>query len=98
MTDVLNPIIIDQKYCPNPPCNEQVTSNVQISDVTYSNIWGSSSSKDAVTLKCSKSSPCKNIVMNNIKLSLNGPGGTASSYCENALGVSYGTQNPPSCI
>ncbi|KAM5586531.1 exopolygalacturonase-like [Rosa sericea] len=98
MTDVTNPIIIDQNYCPSPPCNQQVTSNVQISDVTYNNVWGSSSSKEAVILKCSKTSPCKNIVMNNIKLSLNGPGGIASSSCENAIGVSYGTQNPPSCI
>nr|XP_004306136.2 PREDICTED: exopolygalacturonase-like [Fragaria vesca subsp. vesca] len=98
MTDVMNPIIIDQNYCPNPPCNQQVTSNVQISGVTYNNIRGTSSSKEAVILKCSRTSPCKNIVMNNIKLSLNGTGGFASSYCENAVGVSYGTQNPRPCI
>lgn len=30
MTDVLNPIIIDQKYCPDPPCNEQVCISLHL--------------------------------------------------------------------
>ncbi|PRQ28379.1 putative glycosidase [Rosa chinensis] len=100
MIDVRNPIVIDQQYCPNNQCNQQATSsNVQISDVTFRNIWGTSSSQEAVTLKCSKSKPCKNIVMENIKLPhTDSKGAATTSICNNVIGNSYGSHIPPSCI
>ncbi|XP_050368499.1 exopolygalacturonase-like [Argentina anserina] len=101
MIDVMYPIIIDQQYCPHNQCDQQASSSsdVQISDVTFRNIWGTSSSQEAVTLKCSKSKPCKNIVMENIKLPHNGSKGDATSVCDNVIGNSYGSHNvPPSCI
>ncbi|PPD74743.1 hypothetical protein GOBAR_DD28325 [Gossypium barbadense] len=67
MYNVRNPIIIDQTYCPHPPCNRQTASHVQIRDVTYRNIFGTSSSEIAVSMQCSKKFPCKNIVMTDIK-------------------------------
>ncbi|KAK0608856.1 hypothetical protein LWI29_037065 [Acer saccharum] len=48
MIDVQNPIIIDQNYCPDSKnCPHQV-SGVQISDVTYKDIHGTSASEVAV--------------------------------------------------
>ncbi|KAH0654589.1 hypothetical protein KY289_032267 [Solanum tuberosum] len=101
MENVHNPILIDQQYCPTPSCSDQLgqdNSKVQISNVTFSNIWGTSSSKVAVTLKCSKLVPCKNVQLNNINLKYHGRGGPATSSCLNVIGDSYGRQSPPSCL
>ncbi|PSS05826.1 Exopolygalacturonase [Actinidia chinensis var. chinensis] len=99
MEDVNNPIIIDQQYCPQPNCNSNAyNSEVQISNVTFKNIWGTSSSKVAVNIKCSGIAPCQNIKLVNINLSYNGLGGPAISSCSNVRGRSYGTQNPPGCL
>ncbi|CAN6688927.1 unnamed protein product [Malus baccata var. baccata] len=98
LDDVLNPITIDQEYCPNPPCNQQTSSNVQIRDVTYKNIWGSSSSEVAVSLRCSKTWPCKNVLLDSIKMSYSNPRGRLRSFCNYAKGFSYGSQSPPSCL
>ncbi|WMV39494.1 hypothetical protein MTR67_032879 [Solanum verrucosum] len=101
MENVHNPILIDQQYCPTPSCSDQLgqdNSKVQISNVTFSNIWGTSSSKVAVTLKCSKLVPCKNVQLENINLKYHGRGGPATSSCLNVIGDSYGRQSPPSCL
>ncbi|XP_058185653.1 exopolygalacturonase-like [Rhododendron vialii] len=83
MDNVNNPIIIDQQYCPRPYCKDD-DSEVQISNVTFRNIWGSSSSKVAVSLQCSGIVPCQNIKLVNINLSYNGPQGPPSaSSCSN---------------
>ncbi|KAK2643937.1 hypothetical protein Ddye_019132 [Dipteronia dyeriana] len=98
MNNVQNPIIIDQNYCPHLHCNQQASSHVQIKDITYKNIWGTSSTKLAVGLQCSSRFPCKNIVLNDINLVHNGPEGFASSFCSNVKGASYGRQTPAPCI
>ncbi|KAH7573055.1 hypothetical protein JRO89_XS03G0058400 [Xanthoceras sorbifolium] len=97
MDNVQNPIIIDQQYCPYPPC-VMFPSLVQIKDVTYSNIWGTSSTKVAVTFRCSERFPCKNIMLNDINLVHHGPGGSATSQCSYVNGASSGRQMPPSCL
>ncbi|GMY25568.1 exopolygalacturonase-like [Fagus crenata] len=97
MNHVGNPIIIDQEYCPYPPCSQQA-SRVQINNVTYRNIWGSSGSKVAVTLRCSQSRPCRDVVLENINLPYYGQGGNATAFCSNIKGLSVGQQNPPSCM
>lgn len=76
----------------------QAASKVQIKDVKFIDIWGTSSSKVAVKLQCSQSAPCENIELQDINLSYQGPGGAAVSFCSNAHGFSNGTQVPPSCI
>ncbi|XP_057965549.1 exopolygalacturonase-like [Malania oleifera] len=98
MRDVLNPIIIDQEYCPYPPCPAESSKQVQIRDVTFRNIWGRSKSRTAVFLRCSKTVPCKNLKMEDINLAYFGPGGPANSSCSNALGAASGLQNPRICI
>ncbi|XP_020262141.1 probable polygalacturonase At1g80170 [Asparagus officinalis] len=58
-TKVDNPVIIDQYYCDAPGnCPPQNINAVQISNVTYANLYGSSSTPVAVSLNCSQSVPC----------------------------------------
>ncbi|KAF5460093.1 hypothetical protein F2P56_019988 [Juglans regia] len=98
MDNVGNPIIIDQQYCPVPPC-KFVPSRVQISNVTYRNIWGSSGSKVAVTLRCSQTRPCNNVVLEDINLSYGrGNEGNATALCSHVNGHALGKQNPASCL
>ncbi len=73
-------------------------SRVQINNVTYKNIWGSSGSNVAVTLRCSQSRPCRDVVLENINLPYYGQGGDATAFCSNIKGLSVGQQNPPSCM
>lgn len=74
-------------------------SRVQISNVTYRNIWGNSGSKVAVTFRCSQSRPCRDLVMENINLHYHGRDGEGSTaICNNVKGESLGPQNPASCI
>ncbi|WJX92670.1 galacturonan 1,4-alpha-galacturonidase [Trifolium repens] len=99
MDSVQYPIIIDQDYCPNPPCLSKEVSSVQISNVAYKNIRGSGNTGVAASFKCSQNKPCQGITMDNINL---WPCCTdsrkISNVCLYANGASYGIQNPPSCI
>ncbi|XP_078435812.1 polygalacturonase-like [Wolffia australiana] len=68
MNKVMNPIIIDQNYCDSPlPC-PQKKSAVAISEVTYNNFKGTSASPMIVELKCSRTVPCREIVLKDINL------------------------------
>lgn len=83
MRNVSNPIIIDQNYCDqNGPCHEQASA-VQISNVIYSNIKGTSDSKVAVKFDCSKSFPCKGISLRNVDFVSEGDGESVEASCEN---------------
>uniref|UniRef100_A0A453SKV0 Exopolygalacturonase n=1 Tax=Aegilops tauschii subsp. strangulata TaxID=200361 RepID=A0A453SKV0_AEGTS len=61
MEDSGNPIIIDQKYCPNKLCTSKGDADrVTVKDVSFKNITGTSSTPEAVSLLCSeKRSPAK---------------------------------------
>ncbi|KAF8409674.1 hypothetical protein HHK36_005753 [Tetracentron sinense] len=98
MNNVYNPIFIDQQYCPSRSCNPKAASQVQISDVRYRNIWGTSGSKLAVNLLCSPGVPCRNVELKDINLVHKGYGGPATSSCSYVNGVAYGRQIPPSCL
>ncbi|PWA41857.1 putative polygalacturonase [Artemisia annua] len=92
-----NPIIIDQNYCDvRGKCKEQRTG-VKISDVVYRNLYGTSSSKIAITLNCSKSVPCSGITMENINLEPIQPGKEVTASCINVQGTEDGV-NPGSCL
>ncbi|XP_075669673.1 uncharacterized protein LOC142639364 [Castanea sativa] len=97
MDNVNNPIIIDQQYCPSRNC-EKGDSQVQIRDVKYGNIRGTSSSKIAVASDCSKGKPCEKIELNNINLAYHGAEGAVASSCSNVKGIANGQQQPGSCI
>ena len=76
----------------------QGDSQVQIHDVKYRNIRGTSSSKLAVAFDCSKSKPCEKIELDQINLSYHGVEGPVASSCINAKGIANGLQQPQSCI
>ncbi|CAN4091266.1 unnamed protein product [Withania somnifera] len=96
MKYVDNPIIIDQNYCPhNQGCPGQ-TSGVKISDVTYKNIEGTSTTEVAMKFDCSPSSPCEGIQIHDIKLTHMNK--KAKSICNNVQGIKKGVILPHSCI
>ncbi|XP_009768372.1 polygalacturonase-like [Nicotiana sylvestris] len=96
MTDVQNPIIIDQNYCPNhESCPHQV-SGVKISDVTYQDIRGTSATEVGVRFDCSKVNPCSGIRLENVNLSYKDHAAEAS--CVNAGGRASGSDKPISCL
>ncbi|PIA50466.1 hypothetical protein AQUCO_01300893v1 [Aquilegia coerulea] len=96
MNDVQYPIIIDQNYCPqNEGCPGQ-NSGIQISDVSYSAIKGTSATKVAMKFDCSAKNPCKGISVQDIKLTYQGD--SAESFCQNVHGVTGSYVSPPSCL
>ncbi|KAK9162405.1 hypothetical protein Syun_003307 [Stephania yunnanensis] len=81
MKNVLNPIIIDQQYCPWGSCNQKRSSLIQISKVKFNNIRGTSASPVAISIVCSKTFPCQDVELSEINLKHNG--GDTSSITSN---------------
>ncbi|CAA6674828.1 unnamed protein product [Spirodela intermedia] len=82
MDNVKNPIIIDQNYCDSTkPCSEK-KSAVAISGVTYKNVRGTSATDVAVDLDCSRTVPCRGIVLQDINL-VTANGVSSKSVCHN---------------
>ncbi|XP_077215525.1 exopolygalacturonase-like, partial [Tasmannia lanceolata] len=106
MKNVYNPIVIDQQYCPHTSCNQESPSRVKISNVCFKDITGTSASKVAVSLKCSKATPCQNVELININLNYvsaknhpdRGRASASISSCSNIEGTASGEQIPPSCL
>ncbi|XP_065622940.1 exopolygalacturonase [Quercus suber] len=96
MDNVGNPILIDQNYCPNNQCSNESPSKVKISNVSFKNITGTSSTLEAVKLVCSKSVPCQQVVVTDIDLAYKGSG-SATSTCVNVQLAVSGKQNPSTC-
>ncbi|XP_035838160.1 probable polygalacturonase At3g15720 [Helianthus annuus] len=98
LVNVKNPIIIDQHYCPHSenvvcPLQPSELEAVQVSDVTYTNIYGSSASKLGIIFNCSEIHKCTNIVTNNIHIT----GGEDLAYCKNTQGEFVDTTPNISC-
>ncbi|CAL5186746.1 unnamed protein product [Lathyrus oleraceus] len=72
MVDVMNPIIIDQEYCPWNQCSKKNPSLIKISKVTFKNIKGTSGTAEGVTIICSSGVPCEGVELNNVDLTFNG--------------------------
>lgn len=58
-------------------------SAIQISNVLYQNIKGTSASDVGVKFDCSEKFPCKEIVLQNIDLQCEGSGDAAKALCNN---------------
>ncbi|PON42405.1 Glycoside hydrolase, partial [Trema orientale] len=90
MQNVRHPIIIDQNYCDRPQhqelnaCREQASA-VQISNVVYNNITGTSNSKVALKLDCSSHFPCNEILLQNINLRHSNASVTLEALCKNVV-------------
>ncbi|XP_050278061.1 exopolygalacturonase-like [Quercus robur] len=97
MNNVANPVIIDQNYCPNSQCSNQSPSKVKISNVSFKKISGTSLTKEALNLICSKSVPCQQVVLSDIDLAYKGGGGSTTSTCTNVQPAVSGKLNPPAC-
>ncbi|XP_004244826.1 polygalacturonase-like [Solanum lycopersicum] len=99
MRNVGYPILIDQNYCPDKNCPHQ-NSGVKVSQVTYKNIKGTSSTQEAIKLDCSQTNPCSGITLQDIKLTFVDPRlkRQALTYCKNAQGTHRGTILPRSCF
>ncbi|KAM7257229.1 hypothetical protein ACFE04_012970 [Oxalis oulophora] len=96
MKGVKNPIIIDQEY----QSHNKGPSRVKLDDIRYINVRGTSTSKLAVSLTCSKTCPCTNVRFNNINLKFvgdNQPKVPFSSCCTNAKVNYMGFQSPNPC-
>lgn len=92
MEEVSYPIIIDQFYCDSPTTCQNQTSAVEISEIMYRNISGTSKSRKAMKFACSDTVPCSNIVLNNVNLE--GKDGEVEAYCNSAIGFGYGLVQP----
>ncbi|XP_073128717.1 polygalacturonase-like [Henckelia pumila] len=96
MTNVQNPIVIDQNYCPGGKnCPGQV-SGVKIRDVTYREIHGTSATEVAVKFDCSKMKPCDQIKLENVRLSYQNH--VPKALCSYAAGTTTGRVEPTSCL
>ncbi|XP_022138060.1 exopolygalacturonase-like [Momordica charantia] len=73
MSNVSNPIVIDQQYCPNHSCKTHEASNVKLSEIKMRNISGSYNSEFAVNLQCSSGKACEKIELSYINLTATQP-------------------------
>ncbi|PNT72571.1 polygalacturonase isoform X2 [Brachypodium distachyon] len=97
MDNVWNPIIINQNYCDSAtPCKKQ-QSAVEVSNVLFKNIRGTSASREAIKLNCSPTVPCHGIALHNVRLTLKRGSGDAKSTCHNAQWRKLGTVMPQPC-
>lgn len=94
MRNVENPIIIDQSYGDGDPVTNP--SRVQISDIVFENIIGTTTTPVAVNLMCSKRVPCYNVQLNNVQLRTTN-GKAISSFCSDAKVGYGGMQSPHPC-
>ncbi|RDX79351.1 hypothetical protein CR513_40235, partial [Mucuna pruriens] len=81
--------------------NPTENSHVQISNVAYKNVRGTSATDNAVNFKCSEVRPYQNITVEDINLwrYVGQKGlGNLSNFCSHVHGASYGKQIPRFCI
>ncbi|KAL5861775.1 hypothetical protein ACOSQ4_003071 [Xanthoceras sorbifolium] len=98
MNNVGNPVLIDQVYCPGNQCNAKLPSRVKISNVSFKNIRGTSSTPVAVKLACSSGIPCQGVEIANIDLTYTGKDApNALSQCSHVQPKVSGKMNPPAC-
>ncbi|XP_004305261.1 PREDICTED: probable polygalacturonase At3g15720 [Fragaria vesca subsp. vesca] len=98
LTDAKHPIIIDQHYCNGKHDCPNSTQAVQVSDVTYSNIQGTSSSMEAIVFNCTQIPGCTNIVMKQINITSAIAYQNISASCINANGTCSTTVPQVSCL
>ncbi|KAL1553329.1 endo-polygalacturonase [Salvia divinorum] len=93
VNNVLNPIIVDQHYCPNSKCDGG-ESRVSIKNVRFINVRGTSGTPIGVKIDCSKSQPCKGIELTGVGLTFKG--NSTSALCSSADVKFLGSNQIPS--
>ncbi|GJN22930.1 hypothetical protein PR202_gb10539 [Eleusine coracana subsp. coracana] len=97
MYKVKNPIIIDQYYCDSARSCEEQESAVEVSNVIFKNIRGTTATKDAIKMNCSQNVPCHDITLQNIDLKTEGGKDATESTCQNAEWRKFGIVLPQPC-
>ncbi|XVF29146.1 hypothetical protein REPUB_Repub15cG0094600 [Reevesia pubescens] len=100
LNNVRNPIIINQFYQDkNRHSHENLkASAIKVSQVTYSDIHGTSASDCAIDLNCDDVMGCSNIVMHNVDLRSAVPGQKIYGSCNNAHGTATSILPKVSCL
>ncbi|WVZ72489.1 hypothetical protein U9M48_020939 [Paspalum notatum var. saurae] len=93
MTEVQNPIVIDQFYCPQRNCHTE-PGGVAISNAKFIDIQGTSSEQEAIQLMCSQSVHCHGIYLSNVKLTWAKHTAPANAAILNAHGTTDGVVVP----
>ncbi|KVI00696.1 Glycoside hydrolase, family 28 [Cynara cardunculus var. scolymus] len=94
MRNVTNPIIVDQNYCDRKEACPEQDSAVQMQNVVYRNIRGTSNSEVAINFDCSKTFPCRTILLDNIVLNREGDEGDTKASCSNVMLATRGEVAP----
>ncbi|KAK8508448.1 hypothetical protein V6N12_020229 [Hibiscus sabdariffa] len=102
LDNVDNPIIIDQFYQDKGKLRSYglfgKASAIKVSDVTYSDIQGTSASKQAIDLDCDNVVGCTNIVMKNIHITPSADAPKIYSFCNNAHGTAFDVSPKVKCL
>ncbi|XP_047320304.1 probable polygalacturonase At3g15720 [Impatiens glandulifera] len=84
LNDVKNSIIIDQNYCNGKHDCTAKSGAVEVSNVKYINVQGTSTIDRAILLDCSNEVPCNNIVFDNVNITSSSMGVNVYATCKNA--------------
>ncbi|KAK0598222.1 hypothetical protein LWI29_032667 [Acer saccharum] len=71
------------------------TEAVEVSDVSFTGVRGTSSTEEAIQFSCSESVGCTNIIVNDIQITSSVPGEITRSSCLDAHGFVSGPSFPP---
>ncbi|KAK6115504.1 hypothetical protein DH2020_007773 [Rehmannia glutinosa] len=95
-TGIVEKIVLDKAFLRGTTNGLRIktwqTSAVEISQIMYRNVTGTSKSQKAMKFACSDTVPCTHIVLNNINLQRSD--GTVETYCNSAAGFGYGYIQP----
>ena len=75
----------------------QRLSRIKLSNVSFRNIRGTTSTQVAVKLVCSQGVPCQDVKLGDINLKYSGNEGPAMSQCKNIKPNLLGKQLPRTC-
>ncbi|KAL6279079.1 hypothetical protein ACE6H2_015960 [Prunus campanulata] len=95
---VKNPVIIDQNYCNKSGACKEMETGVHITDVSFKQLYGTSSSRVAMNLNCSLLVACTRIYLKSICLRSSLAWQNVTSNCDNAPGIPFGVIQPDPCL
>ncbi|KAL8235369.1 hypothetical protein R6Q59_021469 [Mikania micrantha] len=96
MENVSNPIIIDQYYCDSDkPCPNK-TCAVNVKNISFVNIKGTSATEEAIIFACSDVSPCEGVYLEDVEI-VSASRGITTSFCWEVKGSTSGYVYPPIC-